>query len=101
MHRTPRGLEDWATHQANGTVVHVPINSTRPHTLAFGLNDSPAGLAAWLVDKYGYRGRGRNGCTTSGGGRRCHPVGHFQALEEPALLVDELRAFFRPLRVQD
>jgi microsomal epoxide hydrolase len=46
------GLQDWATHQAEGTVVHVPINSTRPHTLAFALNDSPAGLAAWLVDKY-------------------------------------------------
>ena len=47
-----KGLEDWAAHQANGTVVHVPINSTRPHTLAFALNDSPAGLAAWLLDKY-------------------------------------------------
>ena len=46
------GLEDWAAHQANGTVVHVQINSTRPHTLAFALNDSPAGLAAWLLDKY-------------------------------------------------
>ncbi len=41
-----RGLQDRAGHQAKGTVVHVPINSTRPHTLAFGLNDSPAGLAA-------------------------------------------------------
>jgi microsomal epoxide hydrolase len=47
-----QGLDDWAAHQATGTVVHVAINSTRPHTLAFGLNDSPAGLAAWLVDKY-------------------------------------------------
>ena len=47
-----KGLEDWAAHQAGGTVVHVPINSTRPHTLAFALNDSPAGLAAWLVDKF-------------------------------------------------
>jgi len=47
-----RGLDDWARHQATGTVVHVAINSTRPHTLAFGLNDSPAGLAAWLIDKY-------------------------------------------------
>ena len=46
------GLDDWAQHQAAGTVVHVAVNSTRPHTLAFGLNDSPAGLAAWLVDKY-------------------------------------------------
>jgi pimeloyl-ACP methyl ester carboxylesterase len=25
---------------------------TRPQTLAYGLNDSPAGLAAWIVDKY-------------------------------------------------
>ena len=46
------GMADWAAHQANGTVVHVQINSTRPHTLAFALNDSPAGLAAWLLDKY-------------------------------------------------
>jgi epoxide hydrolase len=47
-----RGLDDWAAHQAGGTVVHVQINSTRPHTLAYALNDSPAGLAAWLLDKY-------------------------------------------------
>ena len=25
--------------------------STKPHTLAPGLNDSPAGLAAWIVEK--------------------------------------------------
>ena len=47
-----QGLDDWARHQAAGNVVHVAVNSTRPHTLAFGLNDSPAGLAAWLIDKY-------------------------------------------------
>jgi pimeloyl-ACP methyl ester carboxylesterase len=35
-----RGLDDWAEHQRAGTVVHVAVNSTRPHTLAFGLNDS-------------------------------------------------------------
>jgi microsomal epoxide hydrolase len=46
------GLADWARHQAEGSVVHVPINTTRPHTLAFALNDSPAGLAAWLIDKF-------------------------------------------------
>ena len=27
------------------------IQGTRPQTLAFGLNDSPAGLAAWIVEK--------------------------------------------------
>lgn len=26
--------------------------STRPQTLAYGLNDSPVGLAAWLLEKY-------------------------------------------------
>lgn len=28
------------------------IQGTRPYTLARGLNDSPAGLAAWIVDKF-------------------------------------------------
>ncbi len=28
------------------------IQGTRPQTLAFGLSDSPAGLAAWLVEKF-------------------------------------------------
>src|SRR5215468_3936888 len=28
------------------------IQSTRPQTLAFGLSDSPAGLAAWIVEKW-------------------------------------------------
>jgi len=28
------------------------IQSARPQTLAFGLNDSPAGLAAWIVEKF-------------------------------------------------
>ena len=28
------------------------IQSTKPQTLAYGLNDSPAGLAAWLTEKF-------------------------------------------------
>ncbi|MGO8946731.1 MAG: epoxide hydrolase family protein [Ktedonobacterales bacterium] len=28
------------------------IQSTRPQTLSYGLNDSPAGLAAWIVEKF-------------------------------------------------
>ncbi len=28
------------------------IQGTRPQTLGYGLNDSPVGLAAWLVEKY-------------------------------------------------
>ena len=28
------------------------IQGTKPQTLAYGLNDSPVGLAAWIVEKY-------------------------------------------------
>ena len=28
------------------------IQATKPQTLAYGLNDSPAGLASWIVEKY-------------------------------------------------
>ncbi|MDB5687596.1 MAG: epoxide hydrolase [Rhizorhabdus sp.] len=35
---------------ADGGYSH--LQSTRPQTLAFGMNDSPAGLAAWLIDKF-------------------------------------------------
>jgi pimeloyl-ACP methyl ester carboxylesterase len=31
---------------------YARIQSTRPQTLAYGLNDSPIGLAAWLLDKW-------------------------------------------------
>ncbi len=40
--------ERWS--QAEGGYSH--IQSTKPQTLAYGLNDSPAGLAAWIVEKY-------------------------------------------------
>ena len=29
------------------------IQATRPHTVGVGLNDSPAGLAAWILEKFG------------------------------------------------
>jgi pimeloyl-ACP methyl ester carboxylesterase len=31
---------------------YVAIQSTKPASLAFGLNDSPAGLAAWIAEKW-------------------------------------------------
>jgi microsomal epoxide hydrolase len=151
------------------------IQGTRPYTLAWGLNDSPAGLAAWLIDKF----QAWSDCdghvenrfsrdellthvtlywvtatidssflpyydfTNSGAGRWIvegvkdklgssdvppaafalfpkdisHPPrewaerffnvqrwtemprgGHFAALEEPELLAEDIRKFFRPLR---
>jgi pimeloyl-ACP methyl ester carboxylesterase len=139
--------------------------STKPQTLGYGLNDSPAGLAAWIVEKF------RSWCDCDGnveqkftkdelltnitlywvtesitssariyyenqrasggqGGRVEVPTacavfpkeiaipprrwvetrynlkrwtemprgGHFAALEQPELLVDDIRAFFRDLR---
>ena len=44
------GLDDWARSLATGVVNHVATNSHRPHTMALAMNDSPAGLACWLVD---------------------------------------------------
>ncbi len=40
--------EEWL--QAEGGYSH--IQGTKPQTLSYGLNDSPVGLAAWLVEKY-------------------------------------------------
>jgi epoxide hydrolase len=31
---------------------YIAIQSTRPQTLAYGLNDSPVGLLAWIMDKF-------------------------------------------------
>lgn len=141
------------------------IQSTKPQTVGYGLNDSPAGLAAWIVEKF------RSWCDCDGnvekkfskdelltnitiywvtdtitssariyyenqraaalqGGRVAVPMGcalfpkeivvpprrwveardnvtwwtemprggHFAALEEPELLVDDIRGFFRTIR---
>ena len=152
---------------------YAMIQGTRPHTLADGLNDSPAGLAAWMVDFF-ERWSDCDGvienrftkdelltnimlhwsCTVADSYslyfdimhagparwlvemvkqwigakrvpaafalfprdlsspprewaerffdvRRWTPMprgGHFAALEEPELLADDIRAFFRPLR---
>ena len=31
---------------------YIKINSTKPQSLAYALSDSPAGMAAWIVEKY-------------------------------------------------
>jgi len=146
---------------------YAMVQASKPQTLAYGLNDSPAGLAAWVVEKF----RAWSDCDgdierafskdelltnltiywateTAGSAARIYfeapqdpgaggeigrvevptgfasfpkdivpaprewaerffPVqrwtpmprgGHFAALEEPDLLAEEIRAFFRPLR---
>jgi pimeloyl-ACP methyl ester carboxylesterase len=41
-------LAHWLREEAG----YQSIQGTRPQTLAFGLTDSPAGLAAWIVEKF-------------------------------------------------
>ena len=143
------------------------IQGTKPQTLAYGLNDSPAGLAAWIVEKFrtwsdcdgdverrfskdrlltnimlywvpetansscrlyyeaihsdkfppiGLRVAVPTGCAIfpkeiikppRKWAERAFNVqrwtrmpagGHFAAMEEPGALVEDIRAFFRPLR---
>lgn len=151
--------------EAEGGYSH--IQRTKPQTLAFGLNDSPAGLAAYIAEKFQawsdnggdlesaipldtlltdiaiywftgtigssfrmYLESSRQPLLFASGERvlpplgvavypheipmpprawveRCFDVqrwtqmprgGHFAALETPALLAEDIRAFFRPLR---
>lgn len=140
---------------------YARLQATKPHTLAVALHDSPAGLAAWIAEKFqawsdapvaldtllanislywftgtigsSFRmyveGRARPLALT---GRVTPPLGvalfprelplpprswversfdvrrwetlpaggHFAALEQPQMLAEEIRAFFRPLRAQ-
>ena len=155
--------EQWT--QAEGGYSH--IQGTKPQTLSYGLNDSPAGLAAWIVEKYCswsdcggdvekkftkdellttitiyWVNQTINSSTRLYYESQNHPWelkqgeriqvpsamavfphelsipprewgersfnlqqwtemprgGHFAALEEPELLAEDIRAFFRPLR---
>ena len=45
--RAQQRAKELGDHYAYGA-----IQGTRPLTLGYGLNDSPAGLAAWIVDKF-------------------------------------------------
>jgi microsomal epoxide hydrolase len=41
-------LAHWLAEEAG----YIAIQGTRPQSLAFGLTDSPAGLAAWIIEKF-------------------------------------------------
>jgi epoxide hydrolase len=47
VQRAEQRISELADHKA-----YAAIQGTRPLALGFGLNDSPAGLAAWIVDKF-------------------------------------------------
>ena len=45
---------EWLTDlhaQARGTSAHMAVHIEDPQTLAWSMNDSPAGLAAWLIER--------------------------------------------------
>ena len=48
------GMADYRATKAarEGETGYQAIQSTKPQTLAYGLTDSPVGLAAWLVEKF-------------------------------------------------
>jgi pimeloyl-ACP methyl ester carboxylesterase len=43
-----KDAENWR----NSEFGYAIMQSTKPQTLAYGLNDSPAGLAAWIIEKF-------------------------------------------------
>ena len=46
-----KGLADMGEYQKTGSG-YAQIQGTKPQTLGYALNDSPAGLAAWIVEKF-------------------------------------------------
>ncbi len=47
-----RAALDYAKWYADDESAYNRIQATRPQTLSFGLTDSPAGLAAWITEKF-------------------------------------------------
>ncbi|MBQ9237883.1 MAG: epoxide hydrolase [Treponema sp.] len=43
-----RRANDWLAHEG----AYISLHSTKPHSLAYALSDSPAGMAAWITEKY-------------------------------------------------
>jgi pimeloyl-ACP methyl ester carboxylesterase len=114
------GIAAWGAAEGGYSAMH----RTKPQTASVGLTDSPAGLAAGIVEKL----RAWSDCggdversftkdeiltnvmiywltATIGPSIRMYhanaaiaPGGHFAPFEEPELYAEELRAFFRPYR---
>lgn len=52
--RYKREAQDWISREG----AYMSIQSTKPQTLAYGLSDSPVGLAGWIMEKF----RSWSGC---------------------------------------
>jgi hypothetical protein len=65
---------------------------TRPQTIGYLLADSPVGQAAWIYERFL---ESTDNCTNHGDAlTHDDRGGHFAALEQPQLFVNELRATF-------
>jgi hypothetical protein len=80
-------------------------HDTRPQTIGYGRVDSPAGLCAWIIEKFW--ARTDHGGHLDGAERRFVDIRywsepdrgeHVAAFEQPQLFVEETRAFFRLVR---
>lgn len=47
-----KAFREWLSQKWKTASAYSQVQSTRPDTLAVALNDSPAGLCAWLVEKF-------------------------------------------------
>ena len=45
------GMQNFQKYQEKGSG-YFAIQSTKPQTVAYGLTDSPAGLAGWIIEKF-------------------------------------------------
>jgi pimeloyl-ACP methyl ester carboxylesterase len=79
---------------------YIRLHSTRPQALAFAMTDSPAGLLAWIAEKFAeWTVRAIAERTDNIVHWSPQPAGgHFAALEPPDLFVDDVRTFFRAFR---
>lgn len=49
--REQRALAALDRYETDGSA-YAAVNTTRPQTIAYGLNDSPVGQAAWIIEKF-------------------------------------------------
>jgi pimeloyl-ACP methyl ester carboxylesterase len=91
--------EGMAWSQTEGA--YAQLQSTKPQTLAYALNDSPAGLAGWFLEKF-RAWSGDSAPAPREFAERWFDIrhwnqmprgGHFAAWEQPRLLAAELRSF--------
>jgi epoxide hydrolase len=72
------------------------LHATRPQTISCALTDSPAGLLAWIAEKFVVRPLAEQDYGIAHW-TEFDRGGHFSGLEVPDLLAADIRDFFRKL----